>query len=147
MKQDMRPPTQHVSWRLPGCARCLHISHNITPPLLPCVPIDQLHQPWNVNAHVYWAAVYSTSEDRHFNSIGCLMVTYIGPAAYSTLWDRRLNSIACLNTYICWPSYVLLQASLDIGLSTMLQIVGSFGRKVDSQKQWHYSKTHTSDQA
>ena len=45
MKQGIRPCTQHMSWRLPEPASSLHISYNITAPLLEGVTTDQLDQP------------------------------------------------------------------------------------------------------
>ena len=68
-------------------------------------------------------AAYSAPGDRRLNGIAFLMLTYIGPAAYSTMGDRRLHDIACLNAHVGWPSHVHPQGLLDIGPSTMLQIV------------------------
>ena len=90
-----------MSWRLLGPARGMHISCNITPPLLEGVPTNQLHQPLYINSNVYWPTVYPTSEDRRLNGIAFVLHTYIGLAAFSTTGDRRLNGIAYLNAHTC----------------------------------------------
>ena len=108
MKRSIQPPTQRMTWCLPGPAGGQHISHNITAPLLGGVPTNQVHQPSYVYSHVYWPGVYSTSENRRRNGIAFLMYICIGPTAYSTPEDGCLNSIVCLNAHICWLSHVRL---------------------------------------
>ena len=158
MKQDIRPPTQHMSWhllRLSGVpTRCLYQPQHYSPFARGC-PNQSTSPTLIPYVHVYWPAVYSTSQNRLLKYIACLILTYIGPgystlgdrclnsiaflmhtyigaAAYSTLEDRYLNGIACFNTQVCWHSYFRLYALLDIGFSTMLQIVGCFDRKGNS---------------